>query len=119
MKTTKNPVLNISHQVRIRSIRGNVAVIEEHINLGPDELMMMAKHVTKEPVLHEIYVIGGDAKGSHFKEEFIEIPEGTKIIVNVDLKLKCVKKFFDMFRKTRYEKNYAEIIETLLKVADK
>ena len=51
--------------VRIRSVRGNVAVVEEHMNLGERELLIMAKHVSEEPVLHDVFVIGGDAKGSH------------------------------------------------------
>jgi len=73
--------------VRVRSVRGNVSVVEEHMNLGDQELVIMAKHVTKEPVLHEVFVIGGDAKGTHIKQQFIEISEGTKIIVDVDFKL--------------------------------
>ena len=35
---------------RIRSVRNNVAVVEEHLNLGDKELVIMAKHVTQEPV---------------------------------------------------------------------
>ena len=42
----------------------------------------MAKHVTEPPVtLHDIFIIGGDAKGSHIQQQFIEIPEGTKIML--------------------------------------
>ena len=74
--------------IRVRSVRGNTAVVEEHMNLGDMELQIMAKHVSEEPVLHDIFVIGGDAKGSHIEQQFIETPQGTKIIVDVDLKLK-------------------------------
>ena len=74
--------------VRVRSVRENVSVVEEHMNLGEQELIVMAKHVTEKPTLHDVFVIGGDAKGSHFKQQFIEISEGTKIIVDVDLKLR-------------------------------
>ena len=45
--------------IRIRSIRGNVAVVEEHMNLGNHELIIMAKHVTESPVTHDVFVIGG------------------------------------------------------------
>ena len=73
--------------VRVRSVRGNVSVVEEYMNLGDRELLIMAKHVTTEPVLHEVFVIGGDAKGSHIKQQFIKISQGTRIIVDVDFKL--------------------------------
>ena len=74
--------------IRIRSVRGNVAVVEEHVNLGKNELVIMAKHVVHPPVTHDIFVIGGDAKGTHIQQRFIEIPEGTKVLIDADFKLK-------------------------------
>ena len=103
--------------VRVRSVRGNVSVVEEHLNLGDKELVVMAKHVTKEPVLHEIFIIGGDAKGSYIKQQFIEIPEGTKIIVDVDLKLGKIK-MANMFRKNNLEENYSKILDDFAKIAE-
>ena len=85
--------------IRIRSVRGNVSVVEEHMNLGETELVIMAKHVTEQPVVHEVFIIGGDAKGTHIKEEFIEIPTGTKILIDVDLKLKGKMKLSNIFWK--------------------
>lgn len=104
--------------IRIRSVRNNVAVVEEHMNLGDEELVIMAKHVTDEPVLHDVYVIGGDAKGSHIQEQFIETPEGTKILVDVDLKLKGKMKLGGMFSKSRYQENYEEILDKFIKIAE-
>lgn len=104
--------------VRIRSSRGNVSVVEEHMNLGDSELLIMAKHVTDSPVLHEVFVIGGDAKGSHIKEEFVEIPTGTKVIVDVDLKLKGKMKMSGLFGKTKFEKNYAKILDDFANIAE-
>ena len=88
---------------RIRSVRNNVAVVEEHLNLGDKELVIMAKHVTQEPVLHEIFVIGGDAKGTNIKQQFIEHSNGTKLIVDVDFKLKGKMKIAGLFRKNKFE----------------
>ena len=73
--------------IRIRSTRGNIAVVEEHIKIAGHEFIMMTKHVTKFPEIHEVFVIGGDAKGSHIVERFDSIQGGTKIIVDADLKL--------------------------------
>jgi len=104
--------------VRVRSVRGNVSVVEEHMNLGDQELVIMAKHVTKEPVLHEIFVIGGDAKGSHIKQQFIEISDGTKIIVDVDFKLKGKMKISRMLGKNKIEQDYAKILDDFVKIAE-
>ncbi len=104
--------------VRIRSVRGNISVVEEHMNFGNQELLIMAKHVTKEPVLHEIFVIGGDVKGSYIKQQFIEIPEGTKIIVDVDLKLKSKLKISNLFGKSNFEEDYLKILDDFAKIAE-
>jgi coenzyme Q-binding protein COQ10 len=104
--------------VRVRSVRGNISVVEEHMNLGDTELVIMAKHVSEKPVLHEVFVIGGDAKGSHIKEQFIEVSEGTKIIVNVDLKLKGKMKMSSMFGKSKFEEDYAKILDDFIKIAE-
>ena len=78
----------------------------------------MAKHVTEEPVLHEIFVIGGDAKGSYIKQQFIEISEGTKIIVDVDFKLKGKMKISNMLGKNKIEQDYAKILDDFVKIAE-
>jgi len=104
--------------VRVRSVRENISVVEEHMNLGDRELLIMAKHVTKEPVLHEIFVIGGDAKGSYIKQQFIEVLEGTKIIVDVDLKLKGKMKMSSIFGKNKLEEDYAKILDDFVKIAE-
>jgi len=104
--------------VRVRSVRGNISVVEEHMNLGDRELVIMAKHVTEEPILHEVFVIGGDAKGSYIKQQFIEVSEGTKIIVDVDLKLKGKMKMSSMFGKNKFEEDYAKILDDFVKIAE-
>ena len=72
----------------------------------------MAKHVSTKPVLHELFVIGGDAKGSHIKEEFVELEEGTKILVNVDLKLKNILQILpNPFQKNTIQSDYTKILD--------
>ncbi len=104
--------------VRVRSVRENISVVEEHMNLGDKELVIMAKHVTEKPVLHEVFVIGGDAKGSRIRQQFIEISEGTKIIVDVDLKLKGKMKMSSMFGKNKFEEDYSKILDDFIKIAE-
>ncbi len=104
--------------VRVRSVRENISVVEEYMNLGDKELVIRAKHVTEEPVLHEVFVIGGYAKGSFIKQQFIEISEGTKIIVDVDLKLKGKMKMSSMFGKNKIEEDYSKILDDFIKIAE-
>ncbi len=104
--------------VRVRSIRNNVSVVEEHLNLGDKELLIMAKHVSEKPVLHEIFVIGGDAKGSHITQQFIELEKGTKILVDVDLKFKGKLKITSLFGKNTFEQDYSKILDDFVKIAE-
>jgi len=98
---------------RIRSVRGNTAVVEEHLKLGDLELVLMSKHVATPFVLHEVYVIGGKSKGSYIKQEFVEIPEGTKILIDVDLKLTGLMKIPKVLDKSKLIENYSNLLNDL------
>jgi coenzyme Q-binding protein COQ10 len=104
--------------IRVRSTRGNISVVEEHVMLGHKELVIMAKHVIQEPLLHEVFVIGGDAKGSHIYQQFIEHSEGTKIVVDVDLKLSGMMKFSRLLDNGSLEENYSKILDDFIKIAE-
>ena len=99
--------------IRIRSVRGNTAVVEEHLKLGDLELVLMSKHVATPFVLHEVYVIGGKSKGSYIKQEFVEIPEGTKILIDVDLKLTGLMKIPKVLDKSKLIENYSNLLNDL------
>jgi len=104
--------------VRVRSIRNDMAVVEEHLILGDKELVMMTKHVSQSPFLHEVFVIGGDAKGSQIKEQFLDHSDGTKILIDVDLKLKAKMKISELFAKNNLQENYSKIIADFVKTAE-
>ena len=104
--------------VRIRSMRGDVSVVEEHLILGNLELLIMAKHVSQKPILHEVIVIGGDAKGSRIRQEFIELEKGTKILVDVDLKFKGKMKISSMFGKNNFKQDYDKVLDDFVKLAE-
>ena len=104
--------------VRIRSMRGDVSVVEEHLILGDLELLIMAKHVSQKPILHEVIVIGGDAKGSRIRQEFIELENGTKILVDVDLKFKGKMKISAMFGKNNFKQDYDDVLDDFVKLAE-
>lgn len=104
--------------VRIRSMRGDVSVVEEHLILGNMELLIMAKHVSQKPILHEMIVIGGDAKGSRIKQEFIELENGTKVLVDVDLKFKGKMMISVMFGKNNFKQDYDAVLDDFVKLAE-
>ena len=99
--------------IRIRSVRDNVAVVEEHLLLGDLELLFMAKHVATPSVLHEVYVIGGKSRGSYIRQEFIEIPEGTKILVDANLKLTGNMRIPKLLDKSKLSQNYSNLLDDL------
>ena len=78
----------------------------------------MAKHVSDSPASHDVFVIGGDAKGSTFKEKFLELESGTKIMIEVDLKLKGKSKISSLFGKNTFEQDYAKILDDFVKTAE-
>ncbi len=104
--------------IRVRSTRNNVSVVEEHFVLGGVELLIMAKHVSKEPLLHDVFVIGGDAKGSHIKQEFIKLENATKILVDVDLKFKGKMMISTLFRRHDFKEEYSKILDEFVRIAE-
>jgi len=104
--------------IRVRSVRDNTAVVEEHVRLAGKEIVMMTKHVTKYPEIHEVFVIGGDAKGSHIIERYESIPEGTKILVNADLKLQGKLKIVGFLGKTKIKESFSKIMDEFGKIAE-
>ena len=104
--------------VRIISVRGNTSVVEEHLRIGGRELVMMVKHVIDEPLLHEIFIIGGDAKGTHIIKRYEQISHGTKMTLEVDWKLKGMMKLSDFFAKNKVSTEYSKIIDEFVVIAE-
>ena len=103
--------------IRIRSVRDNVAIVEEHLNFGPDEFVIMAKHISNKPAWHKVHVIGGDIKGSCFKQRFVEIPEGTKVVVDVEIKFGKLK-IKRLFGSGKHARHYEEILDDLVRLCE-
>lgn len=104
--------------IRIISVRGNVSVVEEHLQIAGRELVMMAKHVTDEPILHEIFIIGGDAKGTHIIKRYESVTHGTKLTLEIDWKLKGMMKLSNFFGKNKVLNDYSKIIDEFAVIAE-
>ena len=105
--------------VLVRSVRENVAIVEEHLNLGKRELVMTTKHVTKHPELHEVFVLGGDAKGSQIVEKYEKVSDGTKLVVDADIKLSGMSAIAGILAKKKIASDYGKIIDEFAKIAEK
>lgn len=102
----------------VRSVRENVAVVEEHMKLGDKEFVVMTKHVKNKIFLNEIFFIGGDLKGSYISQQFIEIGNQTKIIVNVKFKFGYKMKFPNIFVKNKFKEDYSKIIDDFINIIE-
>jgi len=69
-------------------------------------------------VLHEVYVIGGKSRGSYIRQEFVEIPEGTKILVDANLKLTGNMRIPKLLDKSKLSKNYSNLIDDFAKICE-
>lgn len=102
---------------RTISVRGNNSLVEEHLRIGGQELVMMAKHVIDEPVLHELFIVGGDAKGTHITTRYEQLSNGTKLTLEVEWKLKGIKKL-GIFGKDKIPIEYSKIIDEFAILAE-
>jgi coenzyme Q-binding protein COQ10 len=105
--------------IRIISIRGNVSVVEEHLRIAGQELVMMAKHVIDEPILHEVFIIGGDAKGTHIIMRYESISHGTKLTLEIDWKLKGIMKLSNFLGKNKILNDYSKIIDEFIAIMER
>ena len=105
--------------VRVRSVRNNIAVVEEHLNLGDKEFVIMAKHVLANPTKHEIFVIGGDIKGSHISQQFFEMDEQTRVIIKAKINQGTKLKLSNIFANEKLKEDYSQIIDDFVKVIEK
>ena len=78
----------------------------------------MAKHIIEKPTLHETFIVGGDAKGSHITENFQQTSNGTKITVTVDFKSKGKMRLSGMFSKGKFENEFPKIYDKLILIAE-
>ncbi len=103
--------------VKVRSRRGNVAVVEERLRLGGMELSMMTKHVAIHPELHEIFVIGGDAKGSRIVEKYEGVGDRTRITVDADMRLGALG-ISGIMHRGEIQKGLAGMMDALVAAAE-
>ena len=97
--------------IRVRSVRGNVSIVEEHINLAGKKFVIMAKHVMNPHALHEMFVIGGDLKGTVVRQNFSIVKDTTVVTTDVNVKLNLLMKIKSIFDYNQFEREYRTIMD--------
>jgi hypothetical protein len=105
--------------IRIRSVREFTSVIEIHGKIAGREFSVMTKNVIKPHGIHETFVLSGVTRGSHITKKYESVPEGTRITIDVDLKLRGLLRFTSIFSANKikeiinmYFDDFTKAIET-------
>ena len=82
--------------VKIRSRRGDVAVVEERLVVAGRTLHVLARHEAHGRT-HSISMLGGPARGSVFVEEYSETSNGTLMKIDARIHLRGILSFIQPF----------------------
>ena len=106
----------IFKSVKIISREGNSIITEEFVKIARRDITQKVKHVIQPTEKHEVFILEGDAKGSHIVESYEETSEGTKIIVEGDFKLVGTLNLLGFFAKKEIEKSINEVMDKFAKI---
>jgi carbon monoxide dehydrogenase subunit G len=104
--------------IRIRSVREFTSVVEIHGKIAGKEFAVMTKNVIKSPEIHETFVLSGDARGSHFTKKYESVPGGTRITIDIDLKLRGLLRFASIFSTNKIRKIINEYFDDFVKAIE-
>ena len=104
--------------IRVISVRPKTTLVEEHMLIAGKELVVMARHEIEKPAIHETFIVGGDAKGTHITEEYLESSNGTRIILTVEFKVKGSLKFHVLLNKRKIENEFSRMMDELILFAE-
>lgn len=105
--------------IKIRSIREFTSVVEIHGKIAGKEFAVMTKNVIKPPKIHETFLLSGDARGSYIIKKYESVPEGTRITIDIELKLRGFLRLTGIFSANKikeianeYFNDFVQTIET-------
>ena len=107
---------HIFKSIKVISREGNSLITEEFVKMAGREIKQKVKHVIQPTEKHEVFILEGDAKGSHIVESYEETRRGTKIIVEGDFKLAGKLNLLGFFAKVKIEKSINEVMDEFAKI---
>ena len=106
----------IFKSIKIISQKENSLITEEFVRMASRDITQKAKHVIQNPNRHEVFILEGDAKGSHIVEQYDESGNATKITVEGNFKLAGKLKILGLFAKKKIEKSIVQTIDEFEKI---
>ena len=107
---------HIFKSIKVISQEGNSLITEEFVKMAGRHITQKVKHVIQPTEKHEVFILEGDAKGSHIVESYEETNEGTKIIVEGDFKLAGKLNILGFIAKVKIEKSINEVMDEFAKI---
>jgi len=106
----------IFKSIKIISRKDNSVITEEFVRMAGRDITQKVKHVLQPPNKHEVFILEGDAKGSHIVETYEETSEGTKIIVEGDFTLAGKLNLLGFLAKLKIEKSINEVMDEFAEI---
>jgi carbon monoxide dehydrogenase subunit G len=104
--------------IKVISREGNTVMTEDVSVMGGREMSQTVKHVFSPPNIDDVYIISGDARDSHIITTYERISEGTKIIVDGDIKLAGKLKLVGFMAKGKIENGINQVIDEFARIAE-
>ncbi|MCH9040672.1 MAG: SRPBCC family protein [Thaumarchaeota archaeon] len=106
----------IFKSIKIISRKDNSVITEELVRMAGRDITQKVKHVLQPTDKHEVFILEGDAKGSHIVETYEETSEGTKIIVEGDFTLAGKLNLLGFLAKLKIEKSINEVMDEFAEI---
>jgi len=106
----------IFKSIKIISRKDNSIITEEFVRMAGRDITQKVKHVLQPTDKHEVFILEGDAKGSHIVETYEETSEGTKIIVEGDFTLAGKLNLLGFLAKLKIEKSINEVMDEFAEI---
>ena len=101
----------IFKSIKIISRDDNSITTEESVRMAGRDITQKVRHVLYPSYKHEVFILEGDAKGSHIVETYTKTSGGTKIIVDGDFKLAGKLRLLGFIAKMKIEQSISEIMD--------
>ena len=106
----------IFKSIKIISRKDNSIITEEFVRMAGRDITQKVKHVLQPTDKHEVFILKGDAKGSHIVETYEETSEGTKIIVEGDFTLAGKLNLLGFLAKLKIEQSINKVMDEFAEI---
>ena len=80
--------------ITIKKTKENEKITQESIKFLGTAIKTNTKHIIIHPKIHEVHLLSGPFRGTSFVESYEEIENGTKVVIDVSIRLHGILKIF-------------------------